>query len=256
MRFLPEILKEMLKNVPSLLFDVVDWKELTQVLPIMSKRILARDQISPLLEQLATSFKPYKLSFTEELIGSKTSEANDQEKKEIAHHLLNTYFQQLFNKEGQLLDFRSDFFTVKENSLFWKPNGIWAVWKDSFRIGLVQVYKGFYLEDETMFRNGLQTIGLIHKDWDIKDQDEMAHLFKNQFGAAITSEMYFKINIFKESFISIFHFLLAKKVRMSADFMYLGMMLVTLYLHLEELDQALPVKEIFLETLSLNEDLI
>lgn len=65
--------------------------------------------------------------------------------------------------------------------------------------------------------------------------------------------MLFNIEDFKRSFINIFHFLLEKKVRMSADFMYLGMMLVTLYLHLEELKKPLSVKEIFIEVMQLNE---
>ncbi|OYW78781.1 MAG: hypothetical protein B7Z19_06555, partial [Polynucleobacter sp. 32-46-5] len=58
---------------------------------------------------------------------------------------------------------------------------------------------------------------------------------------------------FKNSFINIFHFLLEKKVRMSADFMYLGLMLVTLYLHLEELNQPLNVRTIFIDVMKKNQ---
>lgn len=254
MRFLPEILKEMLKNVPTLLFDVVDWKELTQVLPVMSKRILAKDLASPLLEQIGPGLKQYHLQFTGELQGSKTTETSEEQRTLIASSLLKTYFQQLFNPQGQLLDFRSEFFSFENETIFWKPNGLWAVWKEEFRIGLIEVYKGFYSEDEVMFRSGLKSIGLIQTSWNQKEQDEMALLFKEHFKSSLSDNMLFNIEDFKRSFINIFHFLLEKKVRMSADFMHLGMMLVTLYLHLEELKKPLSVKEIFIEVMQLNED--
>jgi predicted unusual protein kinase regulating ubiquinone biosynthesis (AarF/ABC1/UbiB family) len=254
MRFLPEILKEMLKNVPTLLFDVVDWKELTQVLPMMSKRILAKDLASPLISQIAPSLKSYQIQFSDELSGSKTTDSTEEEKQTIASSLLKTYFQQLFNPQGQLLDFRADFFSYENHIIFWKPNGLWAVWKDEFRLGLIEVYKGFYSEDEKMFRSGLKSIGLIQENWDQNDQDEMAQLFKNHFKSSLGDKMHFNIEDFKKSFINIFHFLLEKKVKMSADFMYLGMMLVTLYLHLEELKIPLSVKEIFTQVMQLNED--
>lgn len=253
MRFLPDILKEMLKNVPSLLFDVVDWKELTHVLPIMSKRILSRDQVLPLLKDIESEFSTYQLQFSEELQGQKTTELTESEKKEIATNLLKIYFQQLYNPQGQLLDLRSDFFSYKDQILLWKPNGIWASWKQEFQTGLIDVYKGFYLQEEDLFRSGLKAIGLIQEQWSQDDQDQMASLFKNHFGSSLSAEMNFNIDDFKNSFINIFHFLLEKKVRMSADFMYLGLMLVTLYLHLEELNQPLNVRTIFIDVMKKNQ---
>lgn len=254
MRFLPEILKEMLKNVPTLLFDVVDWKELTQVLPLMSKRILAREQVVPLLQEVSPSFEKFNLKLGNDILGTPTNESTDEEKKQIATILLKAYFQQLYNKQGQLLDLRAEFFGFKEHTLYWRPNGIWAVWKEEFRLGLLEVYQGFYLENEDMFRSGLESIGLIQKDWKKEDQEEMAALFKGHFKSSLSDNMHFNIEDFKRSFINIFHFLLEKKVRMSADFMHLGIMLVTLYLHLEELNIPLPVKDIFLEVSKLNKD--
>lgn len=253
MRFLPQILKEMLKNVPSLLFDVVDWKELTHVLPLISKRMLNPDQVMPLVNQIAPSFKSYNLSFSDELIGKKSIEARSDEQKLIANSILQAYFQQLFNKEGQLLDMRPEHFSFEDRIIYWKAGGMWAKWNEDFRLGLIEVYKGFYLENEEQFRRGLTSIGLIQPEWAQSEKDKMAGLFRNHFKDSLSENMRFNIEEFKKSFLNIFHLLLDKKVRMSADFMYLGFMLVTLYIHLEVLQEPLPVKDIFLEVMKANE---
>jgi len=253
MRFLPQMLKEILKNVPSLLFDVVDWKELTHVLPLMSKRMMNKDQIQPLIAEVSSSFAPYKLVFTDESKGVKTTLNSEVDRKLIAQSLLQAYFQQLFNQEGQLLDMRADFFTYENGITYWKPNGMWAQWHEEFRIGLVEVYKGFFLEDEPQFRRGLKSIGLIQADWNQEEQDQMTVLFRNHFKNSLSENMLFSIDDFKNSFLNIFNFLLQKKVRMSADFMYLGVMLIGLYTHLEELKTPLNVKDIFMSVLKNNE---
>ncbi len=253
-RFLPEILKELLKNVPTLLFDVTDWKELSQIFPQMSKRLLSRDLVKPLTAQISSTFAQYNIQLVDELPNQTKTFSNATDRKLAATALLKSYFQQIYNKDGQLLDFRDEHFSIQNQIVYWRPNGAWANWSEEFRTGLIDVYQGFFFENEEMFRSGLKSIRLIQPSWNQTEQDEMASLFHNHFQSSMAENMVFKISDFQDSFLSIFHYLMEKKVRMSADFMYLGMMLVTLYLHLEKLESPLSVKEIFQEVTNLNKE--
>jgi hypothetical protein len=75
----------------------------------------------------------------------------------------------------------------------------------------------------------------------------MAHLFRTHFAGALDRSMSFKLSEFQASFQKIFAFLMEKKVHLTTDFMLLGIMLVTLYLSLEELGGEYPVAKIYHE---------
>lgn len=62
--------------------------------------------------------------------------------------------------------------------------------------------------------------------------------------------MEFKINHFMRSFDSLFLFLRREKITLSEDFLFLGVMLLTLYLHLESLGGAYDVKAAFSRALN------
>jgi hypothetical protein len=60
------------------------------------------------------------------------------------------------------------------------------------------------------------------------------------------SEMTFDLETFKASFIKVADFMLEKKVKISTDFIYLGIALITIYSSLEKSHAKMNVKKIYL----------
>ena len=115
-----------------------------------------------------------------------------------------------------------------------------------FSNGLKEIYDGFYFEDEKLFHQGLINSGLTSNEWPEADRKILADLFKSHFGASLTSEMTFELEGFKESFLKVADFMLEKKVKISTDFLYLGIALVTMYSSLEKTHAKVNVKEVYL----------
>jgi hypothetical protein len=114
-------------------------------------------------------------------------------------------------------------------------------------MGLLKVYEGFYLENDELYYSGLEAIGLLKKDFSLSDKKQLGDLFRAQFGSALTEEMKFGLEQFKNSIIKMSDFLLSRKVNISKDFLYLGIYLVTMYSMLEEMGERYPVKQIYLD---------
>jgi len=241
MRILPGVLKELVKHVPTVLFQVVEWHELAAEVPKLSRRILQKEGYEPLFNIQKPSLAPFGIEMTPELLNNTAYAVT----KESAEKCLYLYFRQLFSTQGIFLDLRSQNFAANHTNLRWHPSGIWTQFSPDFQAGLLEVYEGFYQEDEAKYFSGLKRIGLIAEDWNASDKNELGNLFKAQFGSSLTSNIVFNLDDLKNSIIKLSHFLLKKKVKITNNFLYLGIYLVTLYSHLEQNREALPVKEIY-----------
>ncbi len=242
MRILPGVLKELTKHVPTILFQVVEWSELASELPKISKRIIQKEGHSHLFDKLSDYLKPINVQLTHE---------NLQPEKVVfdkwaGKKWLELYFAQLFSPSGLFLDLRAANFATDKPTLKWKPTGLWTQFNEEFRLGLLDVYDGFYLEDEELYYKGLTEVGLISPDWPDTDKKKLGDLFKAQFGKASSSEVNFEMGHFQASMFKTFNFILTKKGKITKDFLYLGIYLVTLYASLSETKEELPVKEIYL----------
>lgn len=82
--------------------------------------------------------------------------------------------------------------------------------------------------------------------------DELKSLFYAHFGPGDQSIVKFKVSQFSESFYELFHFFVTNKVELEKDFIFLGIYLVTLYMHLEDLGESCDVRAVFLEVFPLN----
>jgi hypothetical protein len=111
------------------------------------------------------------------------------------------------------------------------------------------VYSGFYGNDEALVELGLRQLGLTGDHLDTDGQARLLGLLEEHFGAGRHELMQFKISQFMESFDSLFLFLRDKRIRLSEDFLFLGIMLLTLYLHLESLGGAYDVRAAFTRAL-------
>jgi hypothetical protein len=243
MRILPGVLKELSKHVPTVLFQTVEWGELASELPKISRRIIQKDHF----QELFSHQKDLLASFNIMLSDKASSSNSIFSDKWSGEKILTLYYAQLFSSKGLYLDLRSNHFKSAQPEFIFNPSGFWTHFDEDFRLGLLKVYEGFYLENEAIYYQGLEDIGLLQKNWPEVDRAELAEIFSAQFGDARTTEISFNLEHFQASIIKLSHFLLKKKVKISKDFLYLGIYLVTMYSSLEETKSKLPVKEIYLE---------
>ncbi|MBA2404403.1 MAG: hypothetical protein H0V66_06500 [Bdellovibrionales bacterium] len=243
MRILPGVLKELLKHVPTVLFEAVEWSVLASELPKLSRRIIQKEGYSELFDLQGAFLAPFKLN----LVAQVDKNFDFKNQKVAAEKILTLYFAQLFSPHGLFLDLSSTHFDLKQDVLNYKPSGVWTKFNPVFAEGLKNIYDGFYLEDEKLLHQGLLKSGLTKATWTEADRQKLAELFKSHFGASLTSEMSFDLTSFKESFLKVADFMLIKKVNISVDFLYLGIALVTMYSSLEQTEAKVNVKEIYLK---------
>jgi hypothetical protein len=243
MRILPGVLKELATHVPTVLFKVVDWSELGHEIPVLSRRIIQGEGYSEIFLKQQDFLSPLDINLTQ----TEPQSSGEFQGPRIAQQWLHLFFAQLFSPHAIFLDLRTHHFAVEDNKLKWHPNNLWTRLRPDFQAGLVKIYDGFYYENRDLYFEGLMQTGLMAKDWSDADREQLAELFKNQFGSSLGDEMHFTLDSFKDSLIEISHFLLEKKVNITKDFLYLGIYLVTLYSALERLGTPLSVKKEYLE---------
>jgi predicted unusual protein kinase regulating ubiquinone biosynthesis (AarF/ABC1/UbiB family) len=241
MRILPGVLKELLKHVPTVLFEAVEWKLLASELPKLSRRIIQKEGFIELFDLQSAFLSPFKVK----LVGQVDKQFNLLDQKQAAEKILTLYFAQIFSPHGLFLDLSPAHFEQKNDELNFLPSGVWTKFSPDFSEGLKYIYDGFYFEDENILHQGLIKSGLTSPKWPEADRQKLAELFKSNFGASITGEMSFDLESFKESFLKIADFMLIKKVHISTDFLYLGIALVTMYSSLEKTRAKVNVKEVY-----------
>jgi hypothetical protein len=243
MRFLPGILKELTRHVPTVLFNSVDWSELASELPQISKRMLQKEGYEKLWNHQKNLLSSLPIILSLEKIKS----PKVTHKKIAGDLVLTLYFSQLFSDEGLFLDLRSHHFHQEGEELLWHPSLLWTKFDNHFRQGLLKVYEGFYLEEDEIYLEGLEELGLIKKSFTLSEKKELGDLFRGHFGSALDKEMSFKLSHLQASMIKMSDFFLTKKVQVSKDFLYLGIYLVTLYSTLHEWREEHMVKKIYLD---------
>lgn len=241
-KFLPSFFKEVLTHIPTLALKSVDWKgtlkELGPVLLRLGKDRLEDSKITLLKNSLRSD------------IAFEKFDANQEINSEMARGILKLYFDQLNSSEGMVIDLRSKFFKYEEK-LNWNPSNIWYKLDDNFRTALLDIYKGFYYQDDVLFSKGLKEIGLSENLTPEKTV-ELESLFKAHFGQGLNEPIKFELEKFQESFYHLFKFFVDNEVALSKDFLFVGIYLVTLYMSLEKYGKEIDVKEVFLEVFPAN----
>jgi hypothetical protein len=240
-RFLPGVLKELMKHVPTVLFKAVEWSDLASEFPKITKRIISKEGYQNLFDSQSSIMKPQGIT----LIESKPDTNEFPEADLAVEEILTVYFTQLLSPHGVFLDLRIQYFTQMDKKLHWSPSPFWARFSDSFSAGLIEVYDGFYYSEEEKFRQGLAKIGLLSLDWRDEDQKKLCDLFRSHFGAAADEKMIFRLEDLQKSIINMANFLLEKKVTINKDFLYLGINLVTLYSTLESIGASVCVAKLY-----------
>lgn len=245
---MPKFIKEVLTHIPTLALKSMDWKgALKELGPLVTKvgsKTLDQDCFESLQE----------LDVKDLILKQKSRENNyeslsEAERIKAGETVLRLYFAQLKNPEGLCLDLRPRHFKFAGNSLVFSPNNIWFSFREEFRVGLMNLYRGFYFDDDELFEQALKTIGLT-KNLSSKEDEELKELFRKHFGPGDQEEVVFDLDHFKESFYELFKFFMDHEVALEKDFMFLGIYLVGLYMNLENLNVPLNVREVFLDVFS------
>lgn len=242
MRILPGVLKELMKHVPTVLFQTVEWSSIMSEVPVISRRMLQKEGYAELADLQKDFLKDLPVCVRHESLDGHSLRPQD------GKTILALYFRQLFSPHGVFLDLRSLHFKHETDELLWHPGSLWTKFSPTFREGLIEVYDGFYLDKDELYQKGLTKIGLLDPTWPAEDQKTIMDIFRKHFGAAQTGEVEFKLDHLRDGIVSMAHFLLEKKTKITTDFLYLGIYLVTMYGTLEETGEALPVKEIYLSS--------
>lgn len=243
MRILPGVLKELLKHVPTVLFEAVEWSVLAHELPKLSRRLINKEGFEELSSFQQDFLQPFDIQLTDEV------DKHFEFKHDLwsAEKILTLYFAQIFSPQGLFLDLRPNHFDQRKPHLRWQPSGLWTKFSPEFSEGLIEIYDGFYFGNDGLFNSGLIKIGISSPAWPQSDRDELSSLFKSHFGSSVSEEMSFELETFKSSLMKITDFLLEKKVNISPDFLYLGIYLVTLYSTMEKTRVRVNVNKIYLQ---------
>ncbi|MBL7665821.1 MAG: hypothetical protein JNM93_11860 [Bacteriovoracaceae bacterium] len=220
-QLIPQDYRPLLAAISPAAFTVVDWKQLLKEMPVLLKRINDRENVS---------------------LRSEYASSND-----LGQAVLEFYFFQIFNPDGLFLDLRlKNFIKDKNNHVSYVPNGFWIQWQETFRLGLISIYQGFYKKDDEKLEWGLLQVGLIDRKMPKEKCDEVKKMLLAHLGGDYENQTFYVAD-FTKSFERFFQFLQKNKIRLSVDFLYLGIYLASLYHSLEKVGGTYDVKKCFIE---------
>jgi hypothetical protein len=240
---IPEEFQPLLSCISPSAFKVVQWQAVLQDAGVLSQRALRKEGVTELAQSLQPFF-PVSVEFDfSNKLGSKSA-------KGFGAYLLEIYFGQLYCPQGLFLDLRARrFLQIDESHFVFQPNGLWVELKNNFRVGMVEIYEGYYLKKPELMRSGLLKVGLIKRDFTDQQAAEVESMLLSHIGGDPKAQE-FRVKNFTASFERLFQFLLKNKISLSPDFLYLGVYLAGLYLHLEELGGRYDVEAAYLSARS------
>ncbi len=250
--FLPRGFASLSDYISPAAFDVVDWKAALRKSAVISKQLLFGSKVDELCKDLTAKGLPHGVVFADVELAV-TNQPDDW--PDHGERLLELYFRQIIWHDRAFLDLRSERFETGASfalgdPLRWHPNGLWVTFNRDFLTGMREVYAGFYGDDPSKVRHGLGRLGLLGDGLSQGSRSQLLALLEDHFGAGRDSPMEFRVSHFMESFDKLFLFLRNEKISLSEDFLFLGVMLLTLYLHLESLGGHHDVRAAFLRAQS------
>ena len=233
----PPFFKDIFKHLPSAMTDLISWKEMIYEVGVLSNRILTNKGAT----HVSNDLKKLNIDHFE-----LTSQLEDSTPNPgWGNKILMIYFYQIMNNSQLFLDFRLRLFSQYQNTFQWSPGGLWAQMDQDFISGIRKVYRGYYFYDDSLFSEGMLESGLLKREWSEDKKNEVIEVFKEHFGNGRNEGITFTMEDFQKSFAKIFQTLVKNKILLDKNFLYLGIMLVTLYLALDELAGQYDVSSIF-----------
>jgi predicted unusual protein kinase regulating ubiquinone biosynthesis (AarF/ABC1/UbiB family) len=244
-QFIPKEYRSLLDYISPAAFKVVDWKKAMAQFLELSKHALNKSYIEDLAQSNVELFSPrVQLRQTEV---ADLSDAGPLADSQVAEFILDTYFSQFFSNKGTLLDLRLKHFVNTKGHLLFDPGAFVHRFEQKFRTGMLEIYQGYYLSDPQKMENGMLAVGLVKKP-DPEKIEYTKKLLFSHFGEADQGPIEFNLEHFKQSFQELFLHLKKENIRLSSDFLFLGIYLVTLYLALSKIGQKVDVKKCFIDS--------
>lgn len=246
--FVPEELRQLLRFVPTRGWDALEWRPLLGSLRNISWRYASRRGVRRLAEITQAAAPRVELGTPPDGALALDQLSHAGQRRSVGDRVLHLYFRQWLVEDGLFLDLRPGRFRLLPPDLYFRPNGLWIKLRPGFRLGMVELYRSFYGDDEAAFRAALQRMGMLQPNLSPAAEAELLDLLRSHFGVDQRAQR-FSIDAFKTSFDRIFDFFIAHDYRLHSDFVFAGFCLITLYITLERLGQAHDVRRICGEAL-------
>lgn len=247
----PKEYRQLLDYISPAAFKVIDWKKAVVQFAKISKNMINQKDAVALAENIAKSLPDtvYCDPMAPKIKVPAFKNLN------LAETILDIYFGQLFSEEGFFMDLRLHHFNRADGGVLWRPSGLRYKFSKEFRTGMLAIYEGYYMNKKIRLEQGMQMTGLIT---DKNNEDYIKStidILLKHFGDANNSEVNFQLSEFRASFHQLFTHLKEYQVSLPADFLFLGIYLVTLYSALEQIGHPIDVKKCFLSAWSRNNQL-
>jgi hypothetical protein len=244
-RLVPPDYQPLLSCISPSTFSVIDWKKNLSDAPVLAKRIATGQGKEELQRKLRSHIpKSINLIHGDEAFFNRTTPLNPEQGEQV----LGLYFSQFKSDDGIFLDLRASSFGLSsQGHILWRPNNLWKRLDPEFRKGMLSIYEGYYLDRPKLFRQGLLQAGLIKDHFASKLVSQVEDMLISHIGGDTSCYM-FKVSHFTNSFEKLFQFLIKEKIILHSDFLYLGLYLGGLYLHLESLGRTYDVRRAFIES--------
>ncbi len=152
--------------------------------------------------------------------------------------LLRLFFLQIATSDTVFLDLRAPRFCGRPGSprVTFHPLPLWAHWQPDFVAGIRQLYRGFYLGQPELFEQATRSLGVTAAN----------DVFEHAFGGERKRASRYLLSEFRETFHEVFIRCRDAKAALHPDFVTLGIMLATIYDHLESLGGTYDVQAAYL----------
>lgn len=238
-KFMPESFSKLLEYISPSAFEVVEWQGVVKKSAKVSRQLLLKTGV----EKLKADMEPH---LPPAVLFSKAGNTQTEDPRAAGENLLELYFYQVYHQRAVFLDLRKERFHYRpEGGLSWHPNGLWITFNATFSDGIRKLYDGFFLVDETRLNQALKQLGLAPDHLTDAALTELKQLLEEHFGQGRSQLIRFETKGFMQSFDKLFSFLKKHRVKISEDFLFLGIYLVTLYLHLDAIGSAYDVTQAF-----------
>lgn len=249
--FVPEELRQLLRFVPTRGWNAVEWRPLLGSLRSISWRFATGRGVDGLARTMAHAVP--RVSFEPPPDDARPLEdlTHAGQRRSVGDRVLFLYFRQWLVADGLFLDLRPGRFRLSPDALHFRPNGLWIRLRPEFRLGMVALYRSFYGDDDSAFRDALLQMGMLQPGLNHAAEEALLSLLRSHFGIDQHAQR-FSIDAFKASFDRLFEFFIAHDYRLHSDFVFAGFCLITLYLTLEGLGQAHDVRRICSDALAID----
>ena len=248
-QFVPKEYRALLDYISPAAFKVVDWKKALAQFVELSRHAFDKIYVQSLAQRNIKLFSS-RVQLKDSVAPSQSVDRSVGD-TQFAELILDIYFSQFFSDHGVLLDLRLKHFENNKSHLSFDPGSFVHIFEPKFRDGMMEIYQGYYRNDPAKMASGMLAVGLV-KTPDLDEIEETKKLLFSHFGEVGQGPVKFNLDHFKKSFHELFLHLKKKNIRLSADFLFLGIYLVTLYLALSELGQPVDVKKCFIDSWNRN----